>query len=370
MPAPLFPRNLICLSLFASLFLVTGCGGTDEDGDGFSPPEDCDDTNAAIFPTADELSGDDLDSNCDGDREPTTGDDDDGGSDSTDPGDFDTTEMVTGDWSCKEGSQEVPPAGASGALEGIVEDFQDEEPVAAARVQLWPGNDPTDSTATMWELESPFTDAEGAFEVPEGTVSACSPFAARVWTEFEPQLTYQTYQVGIIVAGETPFSATFNSVSYATYNLLPLTVGVEPEPGKGIAAGRMTDCLDEPIANAEASVGVVDWATGEITPPDGDYAMRYFVDEDPNGSQNHISDDGLFGAMNVSPGQSLSLLTWGIPQSESHCETTTGGELIWNTDNSALCLLAYSTINVQPDSVNIANVPLKPYPDSCTPSDG
>lgn len=367
----LFPRNLVRLALLTSALAFMGCGGTDEDGDGFSPPEDCDDANAAIFPGAEEIAGDTQDSNCDGDREPVDeGNDNDDGDDTTDPGDFDTTETVTGDWACKDGTAQVPAAGASGALDGTVEDFQDEDPVAAARVQIWPGNDPADADATVWELESPFTDGDGQFQVPEGIISACSPFAARVWTEFDPQLTYQTYQVGIIVAGEAPFSATFNSVSYATYNLLPLTVGVEPQPGKGIAAGRMTDCNGDPIANAEASVGVVDWDSGSITAPEGEYAMRYFVDEDPNGSQTHISDDGLFGAMNVSPGQSLSLITWGIPQDEGHCETTTAGDIIWNSDNSALCLLAYSTINVQPDSVNIANVQLKPYPDSCTPTDG
>jgi hypothetical protein len=94
--------------------------------------------------------------------------------------------------------------------------------------------------------------------------------------------------------------------------------------------------------------------------------MRYFLDEDPDGDQTNISADGLFGAMNVPPGQSYSLITWGIPQDEVHCETTDGGDIIWSIENSALCMLATSTLFVQPDSVNIANVELQPYPDGCT----
>jgi len=358
------PRVALLLAL-GLLLSLPGCGGTDEDGDGHSPPEDCDDSNENIYPGADELPGDAVDSDCDGALDPTAGDDDDDDDSNSDPGIFDTDQVVTGDWTCKTAGTPPPTAGATWALEGLVEDYQDDVPVAAARVQLWSDNDPSSGTPS-WELEEPFSLPDGTFTVPDGIVQACSPFAARVWTEFEPQETYQTYQSGIIVGGAVPFSHTFNSVAYSTYQLLPLTVGIEPEPGKAIAAGRMTDCLGEPIANGEASVGTIDWASGVVTPPADGYEMRYFLDEDPNGDQTHISPDGLFGAMNVPPGQSYSLITWGIPQDEAHCETTSTGDVIWNSENAALCMLATSTLFVQPDSVNIANVELKPYPDECT----
>jgi len=354
--------RLALVLLAASLLPGLSACATDADGDRYSPPDDCNDDDASVYPGADELPGDGIDSNCDGADNPILGDDDDTGG-NEDPGVFDTTETVTGDWSCK-GLHPAPPSlGTGGILNGIVEDFQDDVPVAAARVQLWSNNDP--SGTPSWQLETPFTGADGTFVVEDGIISACSQFSARVWTEFTPQETYQTYQSGIVVSGTPPFSQAFNSVAYSTYQLLPLTVGIEPEPGKAIAAGRMTDCNGDNIANAEASVGTINWDNGTVERPADGYEMRYFLNEDPDGEQNHISADGLFGAMNVPPGQSYSLVTWGIPQDEAHCETTTGGEVIWSAENDALCMLAYSTLYVQPDSVNIANVELKPFPDAC-----
>ena len=314
------PLHILALSLLLALPLV-GCGPTDDD-------------DAA---------------------------DDDDGPDTIDPGDFDSSEAVTGDWSCVGSSAELV-AGEAGALDGLVEDFQDDIPVAGARVRLWLDNDPTGSAAEALEAVS---DSEGrfSFDISEG-ILACSPFAARVWTEFDPPETYQTFQNNLIVSGEPPFAQSFTSVSYATYQLLPLTVGVEPQPGQGIAAGRVTDCVGEPIANAEAAVGNIDWITGEFTEAEG-YAMRYFENEDPAHDQLWTSADGLFGGMNVPPGEEWSLLVWGIPQDEAHCQTTDSDDVIWSTPNEVYCLLSWSSIAVQPDSVNIANVELDVVPDGC-----
>lgn len=295
-----------------------------------------------------------------------TDDDDTGPSDDddgpVDPGNFDSSEIVTGDWSCV-GSEGTMTPGEPGVLEGLVEDFQDEIPVAGASIRIWLDNDPTGSVADAIESTS---DDNGLFNLDVSAgIRPCSPFAARVWTEFDPPETYQTFQNNIVVAGDAPYSIALNSVSYATYQLLPLTVGVEPAAGKGIAAGRVTDCSGDPLAGAEASVGTVDWASGAVTDAEG-YSMRYFRDDDPAHDQLWISDDGLFGGMNVPPGEEWSLLIWGIPQDEAHCKTTDSGELIRPEANASYCLLGLSSITVQPDSVNIANVKLNPVPDGCS----
>lgn len=42
----------------------------DEDGDGYAPPEDCDDADADVYPGAPETAGDGVDSDCDGEDDP------------------------------------------------------------------------------------------------------------------------------------------------------------------------------------------------------------------------------------------------------------------------------------------------------------
>lgn len=62
----------------------------DADGDGFSPPDDCDDENSSMHPGADDPPGDDIDQDCDG-RDSETGDTGDSDTDTdTDTGCVDT----------------------------------------------------------------------------------------------------------------------------------------------------------------------------------------------------------------------------------------------------------------------------------------
>jgi hypothetical protein len=349
-------RHLLIASLLAVLPVVLLACATDSDGDGTPDADDCAPDDPDIHPEAVETAGDGVDSNCDGADNPTDG----GNNDRTDPGLFDSVDTITGDWTCKHNLPDVIP-GDTGEFIGTVLDFQDDDPVARALVRLWTDNDPTGAAADALYAEC---DDDGIFTIPSGEINACEPFAARVWTEYEPPETYQTFQVDIIVAGAPPYTEDLNSVAYSTYNLLPLTVGVEPEPGKGIAAGRVYDCAEEPVANGEASVGTLDWDTGEVVEAEG-YAMRYFKNDDPDQDQLWISEDGLFGGMNVPPGSEWSLMLWGIPQDEAHCEITTGGDVIRPVQNDAYCLLGLTYIHVQPNSVNISNVDLKPYPDEC-----
>lgn len=349
------PLRHILFALLLASFALTGCA-TDSDGDGSPDSEDCAPDDPDIYPGATEIPGDGIDSNCDGADNPTDGGDD----DRIDPGLFDSVDTVTGDWTCKHDLPDIL-VGDTGEFIGTVEDFQEETPVPSAKVRIWTDNDPTGAIGDALEAES---GDDGTFTIASGEIYACEPFAARVWTEFEPAETYQTFQVDIVVAGAVPYTETLNSVAYSTYNLLPLTVGVEPEPGKGIAAGRVYDCAGEPSANGEVSVGTLDWDTGEVAEAGG-YAMRYFKDDDPDQDQLWISDDGLFGGMNVPPGEEWSLMLWGIPQDDYHCETTDGGDIIRPTQNEDYCLLGLTSIHVQPDSVNIANVDLKPFPDEC-----
>lgn len=364
----LLPARALSPSVALLLIAAAGCTATDADGDGVVDDLDCAPDDATIFPGAAEDPTDSIDSNCDGSTtDGGTGDDDDDSvgddDDNADPGDLDAADPVTGDWSCKGTFTVLPTPGETGVLAGTVIDFESDEFVPGAHVALWPDNDPQTG---LDDAEDYLTAADGTFSAADGLIQACVPFAARVWTEFDPPETYPTYEINMMVAGSPPWNEDFNSVAFSTYNLLPLTVGVEPEVGKGIAAGRITDCVGANVANAEISVGSVDFATGTVTGAEG-YSSRYFFDESPDGSQMHTSDDGLFGAMNTPPGEDWTLLVWGIPQDEAHCEVTAAGAAIRPAANKAMCLLALTDIYVIPDSVNISNIPLKPWPDLCIP---
>ncbi len=53
-------------ALYGEAISDSVANATDEDGDGYDSLVDCDDTNAAVHPDAEETAGDGVDSNCDG----------------------------------------------------------------------------------------------------------------------------------------------------------------------------------------------------------------------------------------------------------------------------------------------------------------
>ncbi len=81
---PSAPTRAAMLAGLLGIGAATGCTGavalygapyTDEDGDGWAVEEgDCDDSDPAIHPEAEEVAGDGVDSNCDGFDDPQDGD--------------------------------------------------------------------------------------------------------------------------------------------------------------------------------------------------------------------------------------------------------------------------------------------------------
>lgn len=343
--------------------LLTACPAADTDGDGVADDADCAPDNPAIFPGQTEDPTNGIDDDCDlfVDEQDNTGDDDDAAR--VDPGDLDVEDAVTGNFACVGADLGDLLPGETGEITLFVEDFQDDVAVPEAHVELWTNNDPSNGAFAFTGT----SDLNGELVVETGHVQSCTQFAARNFTNFEPPETYQTYQINFVVSGAPPWRETVTSVSFATYQLVSLSLGVEAEDGKGIAAGRFKDCDGEPIGNAETEVGRLDMATGSFTPAPG-YSTRYFnAEEDPDIDQNHLAvGAGLYGALNVPPETTpWDVVAWGIPQDEDHCITADDDSVIRPDGFDQYCLLGQSSIIVLPDSVNVSNLDLKPFPDAC-----
>ena len=82
--------------------------GPDADGDGFTTEEgDCDDHNNLVSPEARERPGDDLDSNCDGDKEPKP------------DSDYDQDGVTVGEGDCNDGRADVYPGAEETPDDGL-----------------------------------------------------------------------------------------------------------------------------------------------------------------------------------------------------------------------------------------------------------
>ncbi len=118
------------------------------------------------------------------------------------------------------------------------------------------------------------------------------------------------------------------TVKESTYLVIPATLGISIEAGKGIVMGGFDDCAENPLANVVASVDS----------DDPNIAIRYFVDEFPNREPVTTTEDGLWGILNVPPGEVTVQL-------EGRLE-----------DGSDLVLLGQRLVRVQQDTINFANI--------------
>ncbi len=312
----------------------------------------------AALPACRGTGDDDDDTVADDDDTATDDDDTDGDDDVTDDDDdyrheLTVTDPVSGDFSCL-GEQLDPPVpwDDSAPLYAYVRDFSEDDAIAGAKALLWTSNDPSDEGQADFSFDTG-TDHTGAISIDDGLVNSCEPFAYKVWTEWTPPETMPTYQMSNVLApvGDPEWSDfEMISVSYATYQIIPLSLAIQPDETKGIAAGKFQDCVGDPIEGGQ--VLVVD--------DNGDKAedvyIRYFVDELPDRDQPCTSEDGIFGAIDVPQGK-WEMQLWGVLDA--------GMPECPEEEVDGRCLLASATVFVIPNSVNIANADMKPFPDAC-----
>jgi hypothetical protein len=209
-------------------------------------------------------------------------------------------------------------------LSGSVIDFESDDEVSDATVELWWGDSVTgapDSHAT--------SDGDGS--VVDLEVPNCTPVTYKVSTDAALGESKPTYEAHAVYQGESSDSDEFNSVSTTTYQIIPSLLGVSPDPDKGIIAGTAYDVNEDKIEGAQV---IVRDAQGDIP---SSLSVKYFVDDFPNRNQPYTSPDGLWIAVNIPPG------TWTV---EMYVADGAGGHL----------LVGATEVSVFADSINISNI--------------
>ncbi len=229
----------------------------------------------------------------------------------------DAAPAVPANLACLHNNPAPEPTGDTVSVRFYAEDFENEDRIEGATVEVYLGNRIEGSP----DFTLGPTDAEGlteAVDVPAQALLATRvlgiPDVAKLTVEFDVETPTADGEVRALVVADS------------TYRVVPAAVAVTIETGKGIVAGRFGDCDDEPVAGL---IAMVDGLDAEI---------RYFVDEFPAREPNVTTEDGLYVAINVEPGDHEVVLRG---------RTEAGGDLVE---------LGRREIQVIADSINVLNL--------------
>lgn len=241
------------------------------------------------------------------------------------------TTPPTGDLTCYSGTWLPKPTLCDGCtdnvtLNGTVQDFQEETPVAQADVELYFGDSISGEVSVSTKA-----DANGAFTA---SVPACTPLGYKTSTPVQWDQTKDTYEVHQIWEHDASgtISETVNSVSVATAKIIPAMLGQDWDSANtGIIAGTAFDCNEDPIDNAQVVVKSKDGVVQNAN-------IYYFKDSFPNQTELDTSPDGLWVAVNVPAG------TWNVEM------------YVWDEAAKTQKLIGSTSLEVKANSVNISNI--------------
>jgi protocatechuate 3,4-dioxygenase beta subunit len=223
-------------------------------------------------------------------------------------------------------------------VDGFVEDFESGNGVPEATVEIWYG----DSVDGVPDVTM---SSDSAGNVSGGSTMVCQPITYKVSTDPDLDDTKATFEAHTVTA-YTSGSANdyYNSVSKSTYQLIPSLLGVSVDPERGTAAGTVYDMNGDPVKGAQV---VVRNANDNFP---SSVVVKYFVDEFPNREQPETSEDGLWVAVNIDPGD------WFI---DAYVSDGAGGHI----------LMGRTSVKILADSINIGNIYVGydgvKYPDNC-----
>lgn len=186
------------------------------------------------------------------------------------------------------------------AINGVIEDFEKEEPVGTAYLEGWSNDDITSSPDVQTQA-----DDNGNISV---SFPSCTPIAYKTFTPADmgqegARDTYEVHQTyGFSASGTS--SETYNSVAQSTATLITALIGVAWDyDTTAVIAGTAYDCGEVGIANAQ--VYIHDSAGNPPTgTEDNPFGVFYFANGLPtdNANQPWTNTDGLWVGVNVPAG--------------------------------------------------------------------
>jgi protocatechuate 3,4-dioxygenase beta subunit len=259
------------------------------------------------------------------------------------------TEPPVGDLDCFEGGydateewvSQTPIESSEASLSGTVLDFESDDPVTEATLEVFYSNEAYGAPDATFE-----SDGSGSLS---GTITTCAPYTYRVSTDPVLEETKITIQANQIEEAGESVNVEYNSVSSATYAVIPSLLGVSPDADKGVVAGTAYDCNGDPVEGAQV---IVRNASGTI--PES-MVVKYFVQDFPNRNQEWTSADGLWVAINIPEGDWMA---------DMYVSDGAGGHFLMGSTN----------VKVIAGSINISSIYTSfgdgvKYPDACLAGD-
>lgn len=224
------------------------------------------------------------------------------------------------------------------SVDGKVEDFESGNGVPEATVELWYA----DAVEGVPDVTMS-SDSSGA--ISGGPALTCQPLTYKVATDPDLDDTKPTFEAhSVFPYTDTTIGEYYNSVAKSTYQLIPSLLGVSVDPARGTAAGTVFDVNGDPVKGAQVIVTNADNQVPNNT------VVKYFVEDFPNRDQPETSEDGLWVAVNIPPGD------WFI---DAYISDGAGGHI----------LMGRTSVTIFADSINIGNIYVGfdgvKYPDNC-----
>ncbi|MFN7699152.1 MAG: hypothetical protein ACK5U8_14725 [Deltaproteobacteria bacterium] len=257
--------------------------------------------------------------------------------------------MTPADFSCL-GTRRAPEPGAAAMVNFRLSVFGSDGQVARnTRVQLFADNQIRDTCEAPLCQEFTTSMADGT--ATGITVNGRGWYAYRVFQNSSGS-TAATRYTDSVQYNENPPAAggeiVGNAVAFSTLDLIPLSLGLEREPGTTILAGRVQDCEGSDVGGAFVRAFLADGTevldAGEASSigPHYRYFRRIGEDSNPSNEQPYTNFEGLYAALNIPVSEDLVRVeTWGRREGDAS-PVLLGCEAVRTLANGV------TIINVQP----------------------